>query len=718
MRYLLLIALIALSNVIPSLGLQTSENISSYGTIISREGGYVYVSNGKFFHGVKELHFFGTAIVLSDTYTFKEDDFAHLKRKGINAIRIAINWAKLEPRYREYDLSYVNRLRDCRDWCEKYGIYMFIDFHQWGDVYTPIWVGKWLRIFNGNSTSEFTETWKYVAGSIFNNSKYVACYEVPYNEPDIFWISKDDYTDLENNGFNVTREWQNWLKKRYSSIDSLNKTWNHNTIDQIKATEAKTDFTGIVAPCKFTGTGDHWDCARKVDWGYFCTEFLVNFSVQIAYGIKQVDQKHVLSFQFSDTRYLPFALSLLPKNLFMAYTIHSYLDRSTNLSYYGAAMNSHLLQVQSMRSLNSTMAFYVGEWSAGSGVLAEEQACGLTLAQSFCAGADSIVHWNWWSTTSTHPENLFVTGGDWQGYYKTYMPVFEPIFSNGVSSIQPKVALVVGSAFYDEILTGVSAQLMALRVPFKAYPDTYVGSHPECLNEMRVVIVQSYDAISKSCILNLKTWAQGDIQNRHVLWLSLRGNMNEYFQGNANLYGLLDGYLWKGPHSSDFWHSQAATGTDTLDFYHDFGDIPSGTSLSFFTCHAINDWKKNMVLGVNGLTPIANLTISNTLALWTMNNSAYFSGWISRNYDYVPENYNDSSLSLLRAFLKWSGEYDKIGLEEITSLNLMYRYSNGHLIVYERFGRGGTYSVKMPNDAMLNLSFRPYEVKVIETIPK
>ncbi|MBO5065384.1 MAG: cellulase family glycosylhydrolase [Clostridia bacterium] len=64
-----------------------------------------------------------------------DDDYTELTVKkfaesGWNLVRLGIPWAAIEPSPNEYNEEYIDKIITFLDFCEKYGIYVFIDMHQ------------------------------------------------------------------------------------------------------------------------------------------------------------------------------------------------------------------------------------------------------------------------------------------------------------------------------------------------------------------------------------------------------------------------------------------------------------------------------------------------------------------------------------------------------------------------------------------------------------
>lgn len=59
-----------------------------------------------------------------------EERLKALKSKGVNIIRLGLTWAGIEPQPGEYNNEYLDGYKEVLKLCEKYEIYVFVDWHQ------------------------------------------------------------------------------------------------------------------------------------------------------------------------------------------------------------------------------------------------------------------------------------------------------------------------------------------------------------------------------------------------------------------------------------------------------------------------------------------------------------------------------------------------------------------------------------------------------------
>ncbi len=63
-----------------------------------------------------------------------ETTAAAMAKRGMNIVRLGVTWAGVEPEMCRYNEEYLAKVKETVKICEKYGIYVYIDFHQ--DLYS------------------------------------------------------------------------------------------------------------------------------------------------------------------------------------------------------------------------------------------------------------------------------------------------------------------------------------------------------------------------------------------------------------------------------------------------------------------------------------------------------------------------------------------------------------------------------------------------------
>jgi endoglycosylceramidase len=138
-----------------------------------------------------------------------EDDIKWIKERGFNCIRIVVDWSDFELVQGVYDEAFfANYLDPLVSWCEKYGVYVMIDMHQWN--WSPYWGGGdgfptwacnmyrqddsgmeecavdfWKGVGQGAVTKEkLVDAWRYIAAR-YSGRSVIAFYDL-FNEPEGF----------------------------------------------------------------------------------------------------------------------------------------------------------------------------------------------------------------------------------------------------------------------------------------------------------------------------------------------------------------------------------------------------------------------------------------------------------------------------------------------------------------------------------------------------
>jgi endoglycosylceramidase len=91
-----------------------------------------------------------------------QEDFIRIADDwGFNAVRLLIFWDGIEPEPGQYDMEYLDRVRERLDWCEKAGLSVILDMHQ--DLYSLKFGGdgapEW-AIMDDGQPFEHQSTWE------------------------------------------------------------------------------------------------------------------------------------------------------------------------------------------------------------------------------------------------------------------------------------------------------------------------------------------------------------------------------------------------------------------------------------------------------------------------------------------------------------------------------------------------------------------------------
>lgn len=90
-----------------------------------------------------------------------EKTAAEMTRRGMNIVRLGVTWAGVEPQMCRYNEIYLAGVKETVKLCEKYGIYVYIDFHQ--DLYSHVTNGDgapaWATLLDGAKVHPMRFIW-------------------------------------------------------------------------------------------------------------------------------------------------------------------------------------------------------------------------------------------------------------------------------------------------------------------------------------------------------------------------------------------------------------------------------------------------------------------------------------------------------------------------------------------------------------------------------
>ncbi|MCX8052571.1 MAG: cellulase family glycosylhydrolase [Armatimonadetes bacterium] len=163
-----------------------------------------------------------------DSRMVKPWDIRYLAALGFNGIRLAINWAILEPKRGKFARWYLEELKWIARKCERYGMGLSIDLHfarpEWfqtgqpGYECTTSTAQAYATAYHWPEA--LADTWEHLAKE-FRVVPNVVAWEVPVNEPVVVTGSHgiSAYPRL-------VRSWNSWLKSTYGTRANLKAAWN------------------------------------------------------------------------------------------------------------------------------------------------------------------------------------------------------------------------------------------------------------------------------------------------------------------------------------------------------------------------------------------------------------------------------------------------------------------------------------------------------------
>ena len=153
--------------------------------------------------------------LIGDTFRYELDEtfFQKYVSYGLNLIRLAVQWANIEPRPGAYSESYLKSVDRIFELAEKYGVYILLDMHQ--DLYSGFGgVGggdgapDWACLTDGKKPKPYKFVWAeaYVFGKWVHN-----CFDHFWNNDPVFGKGlQDRYAEL----------WR-MMAKRYGNSPAL-----------------------------------------------------------------------------------------------------------------------------------------------------------------------------------------------------------------------------------------------------------------------------------------------------------------------------------------------------------------------------------------------------------------------------------------------------------------------------------------------------------------
>ncbi len=717
---------------------------------------YVYPCSGMFCkRDGTRLVLNGVTMNLYKPNAFTQHDFWAVSNAGINEVKLQIFWDKLEPQYQVYDNDYIAEINQVRAWAQQYGLYLVLNLQTIASVgtppHTPPWMSHWYQVYNSTGTQELINSWKVLAGLVNNDLNFVS-YIVPWNEanPPDFNADNATYVMAMKFGVNMTHIWEQWLQAKYGSIQALNSTWNAHIYDQLNGTGNPP-----YRPMDFTsGRGysgeDNWSgikplgpysynfkwktgkqsisaglSARWTDWQLFRLDILSNLTRSVAQAIRTVDPNHIIASNgpngagngngLTGWAMLPRFLSQVPE--VQAIAVHRYLNvRSITgqfgmSAYYGEFISIYG-NIAVAHQLFPNTVFWHDEWGSqdsrgGSDLVSHgPNQVSMVMAQDEISGvleggfSQTYYENSVWST-GPWSDVVNTNAGELEGDYyawRYFMRMYDYSTSRSpdILLILPQVA---NQAFYfdSQVFPFLGLHIFAGIVDESFVTPSLLGNYRAAVYWVPPSLTGVTVGGNKTTVQTVTQWAKA---GNFVLWLGFGSNLDKYFRsGGYSPLVPLENYMFaKG--SEDQITRPTLSGTTTIAFSQQFGDIPGGTTIQ------IPVWPQGMAFGygptnvaqTNGLQLIATDTKYNTYSLWSNGTSIFFYGALSPpilvNWNVpFPRNYTDPFLRLARAFLKFSG----VWYDEKTDYNIQYRYDpgGGFITAYERLGQGGTYTLRL-----------------------
>lgn len=666
----------------PIEALQSSIRVSFYGSI-DYETNYVYVQDGEFRNGGKEIRFFGVnyeSLMRPDLWDSSwiapsQDEFKKMREYNFNLIRLNINWRILEPTPNSYDTTYLGYIDNIVNWCKANSIYVYFNIHFFGqDQVAPLWIStadKYSDMVNRSTTKQLVNVWGMLADR-YKNETYVFGYDVPINEVEI--LTSQEMFSKEPD---ISKLWQGWLKRKFSGdLSALNSTWNWSIYDQLGPGE--DSFDHILFPRIIRGYGEESNFdARRPTYTEFRWEWWYNLTRDCIDTIKSIDYNHLciaevmgggdqgaIDVCWTPQLRVPKGVDGIDRHSYPSWTSTFGFERNTTVGLNGETSTEISRWATISKSLSipfivgeaghvMPMKDYSGEWSGNW--------TGEICTNSYKSGAKAILLYTWNregapayglnnQLTLIYDNMTFRDKLDW-------LPEFAGIFKQS-KDYNPKadVALVDLAFGVDWSMKGWLYCLNYLHVnPHVLSQKTLLDNSTAVLDLYKLVIC-SPDRLSPDAIKLIKKWNQQS-SNHKVLWL-----------GSPDRDECINPQSWKQ------WEEWMLNGQYTIDnsgrrnitlrvTNRSFGNLNENVELTFRTPSSFMNIGVDSINGLVGCEPrIMRGDRFNQVALWTVNDTAawFFSDVYARgcwgydhsdDYTFPPQ---ESMLTILNAILDWA----------------------------------------------------------------
>jgi hypothetical protein len=704
---------------LPVLSLQDySQSIQSHGIVNYIRSPYVYVQNGHFYKDGKRLTLIGPNLFANQSYPFDpqwdynnlEEDIDAIASWGANYIHLLFKLTYLDPNYGgPLNRTHLAELDKFIQLAAERGMYIGLKMYFPGGATTagnppfPDWLVSEDRCFNSSTLNEVVRIWGILADR-YKNEEYLLGYYVPFNEPEPLQnTSSYNHIAYMTGDDNVTVKWNNWLRKRFGSIEELNATWNANTISQLDSSEK--EWGKVKLPISLRMGSNQANDYRLPEWSIFVSEFEYNYTLDIINEIRKYDTNHILIYDSwnlhressNPSMKNKVALDKYLPNQCDAVEIHSYPSSSSqtvNRMAFG------LFPSLAFASINQSKAVVLGETSHAQlgGVLYDPYPWADDLyAQAYWWGVDLLsphLYARWGNSHAMADRNREIldrcaTFKEWTSVFKAGTP--ERNITIGV----------IGFPKFDNYYR-ILASLLATNGHRWAYLSRFVGDEePEVLNRFGALIVSTYGGS--------EYWRLSDATLRAI---------REYAENGKGKVLLIGTHPHQNPHGKartastvgwDHWilkqfryENWASEGIHAIKFQNDFGNIDVGTSFNL-SVRAAGTLYPNYIVGKK----LANCSIDGTeyvvLAKNETGNVVLFFDIMNMQ---VPDQVDEGLTKVFHAFLNWTGHESQDGYSEVLQWSNL---TKGYALFFETYGKTGTYEVQI-QDADTSKIYVVYEL--------
>jgi len=632
--------------------LTTSGNVEPNNIAQDESKEFVYSKNGYFFFNASRIKFFGVnyAPVMSPfVYNVpeSEEDFMKLKQYNFNFIRLTISWKLLQPEKGSFNNDYIQRIDQTLDWAQKYDIFVMLGLFEVTYYTRPDWMTNRAELWSEPLLQELCHVWGFLAER-YKDRTIIIGYEVPYAEPK--WPS-----DGSADTYQLTN-WNDWLQFNYGSIQALDESWDANTGSSLEASE---DSFGNIQFNKPGGYGyNDNENVRLHDFNAWYNELYSRITADCVNAIIAQDNNHMIIqaaqfTQFPDSRCLltfdptkiPDSISARSKEFYYEYlTYWTTTGDYTNQTILDTGAYA-LLQIDYPTLKLPIILSEIG--SSGSEVV--------NIQKSIQDAIDSddiqaIAVWSWLPTNLGLNDYIISDANRNLRSGYEFLPTAALSFIGKQNESNPVVAIVAasrGGTYRNTPVLVIAEVLRKLGVSYRILSDESIIHDRTSLDIFSAVIVlpdfMNLEAINLITNITSSKW---------TFWyggMTKDAFLNPVGLGwAASVLGMKnDPGIGLGSVSYNFDQSLVCVSANG------WGDLSLNEQIIYYT----GDYQQLAIMdgdiAETGAVVQIRIDQSNQIALWTLNNTAYFYDCYQRFDGNMIA--TKGTLPLIRAFLTWTG---------------------------------------------------------------
>jgi hypothetical protein len=409
-----------------------------------------------------------------------EVDFQNLRLMGFNTIRLCVLTRILQLDYETGTVNgdYIEILQKVLNYCNKYDIYVIVDYHVGWDGSIDRFVGS------ANADGPLLSKLFSQMTKLCHNDPAVLGYEIVANEPNLdkntpWSLDNPERNDISDT-IKIRTDWNDWLKNKYQTREAIQQAWSRTgKFPEQNALANNENWTSnsILAPHELLRKYpemEYGDMTRLRDFYEFCVDGYNEVATSLMKQLRRDDPEHLVL--YSVTHDLQFSKNIKGVNQnFPSHCrwwfdtrpegvdcVHDHFElinmphkfRPTGLPWYGGEM---WVFENNAKSFSEIL-------SCGGGLLGWQYGPGEKFAMAL--GFDRWIrpHWKIWSELS------------W-------------FFNHADGFKDAKLAIVVSLFSPEPGFTGISGMLGQMDVDYDLITSLTVLRDPEVLNRYDAVIL-------------------------------------------------------------------------------------------------------------------------------------------------------------------------------------------------------------------------------------